>query len=143
METDTNLEIRTDVLEKQPETTTSLCDRFGINMYSQDFLEKEEVYNQEQEKRQNDILCRVMSNEKTDTNEESFQTVLNAQTEAVLKKDYAGEQKDTSAAISYLYLLLGIVLAGAVLYYIEQKRRSRKKREDYSDNYQLRDEPEL
>lgn len=137
MDAKETLTIQTDVIEKQQEVTTSLCDRFGINMYSQEFLNQEKIYNEQLQQSQNEMLQQVMTNTKADTSEAAFQTVLHAETQEVLKKDYTDNQKDSSAAMSYLFLLLGVVLAGVVLFYIEQKRRSKKKRENYSDNYQL------
>lgn len=143
METNETLTIQTNIIEKQPEVTTSLCDRFGINMYSETFLKQEVLYQQQVKEEQNELLHEVINNPKVDTKEAAFESVLTAETQAVLKKDYTDDSANTAMTTSYLYLMLGVVLAGVVLYYIEQKRRSKKTREDYSDHYQLRDEAKL
>ena len=38
------LELDTETLQKEENISTSLCDRFGIHMYSEEFIEKEKIY---------------------------------------------------------------------------------------------------
>ena len=55
MESQNGLKLDTDVLEKDENMSTSLCDRFGIHMYTQEFLEKEQAYKEKQKEKNDDL----------------------------------------------------------------------------------------
>ena len=135
---ETKLELQTDILGNQTPITTSLCDRFGIHMYSEEFLKKEQAYKEKQATEWSNNLSCVLENERKDEMESVFQTVISTQSETVLKSDYGVENNEkTNTVFMSFYILLGIVIAGVVLFYIEKRRKGRKKREDYYNDYKL------
>lgn len=41
------LNLDTEILQKNENISTSLCDRFGIHMYTSEFMEQEKAYQEE------------------------------------------------------------------------------------------------
>ena len=50
------LNLDTEILQKNENISTSLCDRFGIHMYTSEFMEQEKAYQEEQEEKNNEIF---------------------------------------------------------------------------------------
>ena len=123
------LDLDTGTLQKDENISTSLCDRFGIHMYSEDFIEKEKTYQKEQKEKSDRIFTNVWSNQKQEKNEQAFQAVMYARTAEVIKADYAGPKEAEGTYAGVMYGFLGAALAGAVLFGIEKYRR--KKHEDH------------
>lgn len=118
------LDLDTGTLQKDENISTSLCDRFGIHMYSEEFIEKEKTYQKEQKEKNDQIFSNVWGNQKQEKSEHAFQTVMYAQTAEVIKADYTGPKEEGTYA-GVMYGLLGAALAGAVLFGIEKFRRKR------------------
>ena len=119
------LELDTETLQKEEDISTSLCGRFGIHMYSEEFIEKEKIYQEKQKEKNDQIFTDVWNNQEQEKSEHAFQTVMHAQTAEVIKADYQGTQETEGAYAGVLYGLLGAALAGAVLFGIEKYRRKR------------------
>lgn len=119
------LDLDTEMLQKDENMSTSLCDRFGIHMYSEEFIEKEKAYQTEQKEKNDQIFTNVWNNKKQEKSEQAFQSVMHAQTAEVIKAEYTGPGEAEGTYAGVMYGLLGAVLAGAVLFGIEKYRRKR------------------
>lgn len=117
------LELDLDVLEKEDRVSTSLCDRFGIHMYTEEFLKKEGQYQQERKEEKEKIFQDVLHNQENLETEEAFQQVMQAESVEVIKSDYDLGQEQDTLLMPACYGLLGAILAGAFLFFIERKRR--------------------
>lgn len=128
------LKIEIDDIGKQKDTTTSLCDRFGVHIYSKDFIEKEKAYKENQQKQKEEVLKAVFENTGEPLTEETFSKVMKAETTAVLKTEYEADNEAAGPFVMYAYVLAGILFAGAVLFLIEKRRRGKANETD-SDSY--------
>lgn len=137
------LPIPAETISEQEEVSSSLCDRFGIHMFTESFIETEENVTQAEGIERQETLDNVMTNTKGYTLLDSLQTVMDAETEAIIKKEYENKQDTESGAVLALYGILGAILAGFVLYYIEKIRKGRKKIENNRDVSELPDGPGL
>ena len=82
------LNLDTEILQKNENISTSLCDRFGIHMYTSEFMEQEKAYQEEQEEKNNEIFLNVLNNPEKEITETAFQRVMQADTTAVIKTEY-------------------------------------------------------
>lgn len=124
------LKLDTEILQKDENISTSLCDRFGIHMYTQEFLEKEKIYQDKQKQKNKEIFLNVLHNQKVESNEDAFQTVMKADTTEVVKAEYNGNQGAINQYTNIAYGLSGALLAGVVLFFIERYRRKRNENHD-------------
>lgn len=128
---DSELEIKLDGIGIQKDATTSLCDRFGVYIYSPDFLAKEVAYKKKQNEQNDLILEAVFENKGQAGTEEMFLQVMNANAGTVLKTEYEAENDETAGQFSmYAYGLTGILIAGALLFMIEKWRRKKANETD-------------
>lgn len=135
------LRIDTNILTQQEKTTTSLCDKYGVHVFGQEPSERELAYDRQKEQQQDKILMEVMTGKEDTSRIDIVQTVMTADTETVIRKDYdsGGEAGEGFSLLAYV--MLGVFLMGAVLYcinhYLNQKRKDRRNHEidDYSDRY--------
>ena len=127
-----DLSLDASVLQKNDDVSTSLCDRFGIHMYSSEFLEQEALYKEEQDQEKTKIFHAVMHNSKNEKTEESFQQVIQAEGVEVIKSNSARNEQEEAGWFSAAYILLGAIVAGTVLFLIDKMRR--KRREDHNYN---------
>ena len=122
----------TSVLQKNDDVSTSLCDRFGIHMYSSEFLEQETHYKERQDQENTKIFHAVMHNSKNEKTEESFQQVIQAEGMEVIKANYARNVQGEAGWLPAAYILLGALVAGTVLFLIEKMRRKRREDNNYN-----------
>ena len=108
---------------KEESVTTSLCDRFGIHMYSDEFLENEVEYKKQQNVQKNQILRAVFHNRKQNTTSQYFQSVMDSSAETIVKKDYT-EQNATNHYGMIAYLALGMVMAGIFYYFMGRRKKN-------------------
>ena len=108
---------------KEESVTTSLCDRFGIHMYSDEFLENEVEYKKQQNVQRNQILRAVFHNRKQNTTSQYFQSVMDSSAETIVKKDYT-EQNATNHYGMIAYLALGMVIAGIFYYFMGRRKKN-------------------
>lgn len=120
-----DFEIQTETYDSRGETTSSLTDRFGIAVFSDDFQMNEEKLRIQQEEEHEKILRAVMGNPKQDALNGYFKSVMEADVGTVLKTEY--DEEETTSPLSVIsYGFLGMFLAGTVLFFLEKKRRSKK-----------------
>lgn len=131
-ELDLKIDEMTQNTGKEESVTTSLCDRFGIHMYSDEFLENEVEYKKQQDVQKNKIMRAVFHNRKQNTTSQYFQSVMDSSAETIVKKDYT-EQNATNHYGMIAYLALGMVMAGIFYYFMGR----RKKNENHNYTNQL------
>ena len=111
-----------DMPQKEEEVTTSLCDRFGIHMYSEEFINSENEYNEQQKLQEKEILKAVFNNKKEDDRAKTFLKVMENTEAVIVKKDYT-EPTDVRYPGAALYMIAGMLLAGAFLYIIRRRKK--------------------
>lgn len=126
------LNLDTEILQKNENVSTSLCDRFGIHMYTSEFMEQEKAYQQGQQEKNNEIFSNVLNNPERNITETAFQRVIQADTTAIIKAEYNENIQNTSQYMNIAYGLSGAILAGVVLFFIERYRR--KRNENHHNN---------
>lgn len=142
-DTRNDIEIDTAILKQQEKTTTSLCDRYRVHIFREEAELLEENYDQEQELRREEILADVLTGKPGTDREKILKTVMEADTSVMVKKDYESSMGSESSLSMYTYVFAGVVLAGAVLFYIEKRRKGKKQGETYSYNYEQDEEAVL
>ena len=126
------LNLDTEILQKNENISTSLCDRFGIHMYTSEFMEQEKAYQEEQEEKNNEIFLNVLNNPEKEITETAFQRVMQADTTAVIKTEYNENNETNNQYMNIAYGIFGAILAGVVLFFIEKYRR--KRNENHHNN---------
>lgn len=137
-DTRTDIQIDTSILTQQEKTTTSLCDKYDVHVFGADIGALENKREKEEELEQEKILTDVLTRRPKADREEAFQAVMEADTTAVVRKEYKTEEDMGPDFSMYAYVLLGVLLAGTVLFYIEKRRKDRRRHE--ADNYNYRQE---
>lgn len=133
MQSQPGLNLDTEILQKNENISTSLCDRFGIHMYILEFMEHEKRYQEKQQEKENEIFSNVLNNPEKEMTDTAFKRVIQAETTAVIKAEYNENKATSNPYINIAYGILGAILAGTVLFLIERYRR--KRNENYH-NYQ-------
>lgn len=142
-DSESQLEISVETISEQNEVSSSLCDRFGIHMFTDAFIDTEERLAQTERSERQTILKNVMTNIEEYTLKDNLQLVMKAEAETIIKKEYENKQDTESIATLEFYGITGALLAGFVLYYIEKIRKGRMKIENNSDIPKQRDKPGL
>lgn len=132
MKSPPGLDLDTEILQKKEDISTSLCDRFGIHMYTTEFMEREQRYQEERQEKENQIFTNVLHNPEKEMTETAFERVLQAETTAVIKAEYSENKETSNPYINIAYGILGAILAGSVLFLIERYRR--KRNENYHND---------
>lgn len=134
-ESRTDIQIDTSILTQQEKTTTSLCDKYDVHVFGADIEALEHEQEKEEELEQEKILTDVFTRQPKADREEVLRTVMAAETSAVVRKEYETEEEAGGISM-YAYLLLGMLLAGTVLFYIDKWRKGRRRNEADNYNYQ-------
>lgn len=143
LESGSQLEIPVETISEQKEVSSSLCDRFGIHMFTETFIDIEERLAQTGKSERQTTLKNVMTKTEEYTLLDNLQVVMKAEGETIIKKEYENKQDTESMAVLAFYGIAGAVLAGFILYYIEKIRKGRKKIENNSDIPEQHDKPGL
>ena len=143
LESGSQLEIPVETISEQKEVSSSLCDRFGIHMFTETFIDIEERLTQTGKSERQTTLKDVMTKTEEYTLLDNLQVVMKAEGETIIKKEYENKQDTESMAVLAFYGIAGAVLAGFILYYIEKIRKGRKKIENNSDIPEQHDKPGL
>lgn len=135
-----NIEIDMSILMLQEKTTTSLCDKYGVHVFSEEARLLEDVLEEREEERQGRILSDICNGTEDSERTEILKAVMAADTQTVIKKDYGAETKENSPVFMYAYGLLGVMIAGIVLFYIENRRKKRREHEADGNDYRYTEE---
>lgn len=132
-----NIEIDMSILMQQEKTTTSLCDKYGVHVFSEEARLLEDALEKREEEQREKILSDICGGTENSGRDEILRAVMAADTQTVIKKDYGAETKENSPLSMYVYGLLGVMTAGIVLFYIESRRKKRRGHEadDNDDRY--------
>lgn len=124
-----DIQIDMDMLQQQEKTITSLCDKYGIHIFNEKAALLEDEALREKEEQRERILADVLSGTKNSDREETVKKVMSAETSAVIKKEYEAETvKDQDLSV-YAFGAAGMLMAGIFLFYIEDRRKKKRKRE--------------
>lgn len=125
IDSDAALNLRTEDLNWQGEQFTSLCDRFQIHMFTEEFEQNEQNVREIEQKNKVIIFENVMFQEAADSNEaeQIFEAIMNAETEEVIKADYITESKYNFDFSVFFYIFGGIAIAGLALLLFGRRRK--------------------
>lgn len=125
VDSDAALNLRTEDLNWQGEQFTSLCDRFQIHMFTEEFEQIEQTVREMEQENKTIVFENVMFQEISDNDgaEQIFETVMNAETETVVKADYITEGKYNFDFSVFFYISGGIAIAGLALLLFGQRRK--------------------
>lgn len=125
IDSDAALNLRTEDLNWQGEQFTSLCDRFQIHMFTEEFEQNEQNVREMERENKVIIFGNVMYQEAANSNEteQIFETIMNAETEKVIKADYITGSKSNFDFSVFFYISGGIAIAGLVLLLFGQRRK--------------------
>lgn len=131
-----DIQIDTSILTQQEKTTTSLCDKYDVHVFGADIEALENEQEEKEELEQQKILTDVFTRQPKADREEAVRTVMAAEASAVVRKEYETEEEAGAGFSMYAYLLLGVLLAGTVLFYIDKRRKGKRGNEADNYNYQ-------
>lgn len=122
------LELKLDILEEQTETYSTFSDLYGYDVFSEEFTQKVETYEEEKIKKQDEYFQNVFQRKEEDQVEEAFDAVFSVQMQSVVRNEYR-EAETESTGIGFMigFTLIGMFLAGGVLIFIENIWNRRKK----------------
>lgn len=125
IDSDTALNLRTEDLNWQGEQFTSLCDRFQIHMFTEEFQQIEQNVRETEQESKVTVFENVMFQEKADYDgaDQIFEAVMDAETETIIKADYTTESKYSFDFSVFFYIFGGIVVAGLALLLFGQGRK--------------------
>lgn len=122
------LNLRVEDLNWQGQQSTSLCDRFQVHMFTEEFEQTEEQVRQTEQQSREEIFADVMLTQEGFDNgekEQIFQAVMVADTEAVIKFDYTQDVAGKFDISAYLYIFVGILIAGVVFWLVGRRRKKK------------------
>lgn len=122
--TDAVLNLRTDDLNWKGKQSSSLCDRFQIHMFTEEFEQAEQDVARLEQENNATVFENIMFQEANDNSEteQIFETIMNAETETIIKADYVMKNKN-GFDVSVFYIFGGIAIAGLVLWFVERRRK--------------------
>ncbi len=125
IDSDAALNLRTEDLNWQGEQFTSLCDRFQIHMFTEEFEQNEQNVREMEQENKVIIFENVMYQEAASSNEteQIFETIMNAETETVIKADYITGSKSNFDFTVFFYIFGGIAIAGLALLLFGRRRK--------------------
>lgn len=123
--TDAVLNLNVDDLNWQGNQSTSLCDRFQIHMFTEEFEQTEKKVKQAEQENIDGIFENVMFQNETgnNENEQIFETVMAADTDVIIKADYISEGVKSFDFFAFFYIFCGIAIAGGILWLIDRRRK--------------------
>lgn len=124
---DAVLDLNVDVLNWRGKQSTSLCDRFRIHMFTEEFEQAEQAVKREEQENIDHIFENVMYQDEigSDENEQIFASVMAADTDVIIKADYTSESVKVFDFFAFFYILCGIAVAGGILWLIERRRKKK------------------
>lgn len=128
------VDFQTDFLSRQGINSTSLCDRYNIHMFTQEFELMQNQVKESELKSREANFSKVYANMDQTSFEQTFTMVMNTDMDMIIKKEYTDDMQSNAQIGFFAYALLGAVLAGTVFFVIEKARR--RKRENNTNNNQ-------
>lgn len=123
------LELDTVSLDEQGKVATSLEDIYGYQVLSEEFEKQVNQHKELEEQERKQYMEYVFTENPTDTIMAAFDTVMEAQTNVIVGTEYSDKEiKGDSPIMIIGFTLLGAVLTGMVLLFIEKIRKGKKNR---------------
>ena len=124
---DAVLNLNVDDLNWQGKQSTSLCDRFQIHMFTEEFEQAEQTVKKAEQENIDGIFENVMFQDETGNNENEkiFATVMSADTDVIVKADYTSEGVKNFDFWAIFYIFCGIAVAGGILWLIDRRRKKK------------------
>lgn len=123
------LELDTVSLDEQGKVATSLEDIYGYQVLSEEFEKQVNQHKELEEQERKQYMEYVFTENPTDTIMAAFDTVMEAQTNVIVGTEYSDKEiKGDSPIMIIGFTLLGAVLTGIVLLFIEKIRKGKKNR---------------
>ena len=132
----TEFRLNMDILDEQSGTSTTLGDQYGYNVFSEEFRENVEDYEEKKEQEQEECLQRVFGQERNHDIEEAFHAVFSSETPVIVKAAYqenGGEAGNLGFTIGFV--LIGMFFTGILLFVFRKMRKERRRNavDSYSD----------
>lgn len=132
----TQFRLNIDILEEQTGTSTTLGDQYGYNVFSEEFQESVENYEEKKEKEREEYIRRVFRQEQNNDIEEAFDAVFSSEAPIIVKAKYqedGGKAGDLGFTIGFV--IIGMFLTGILLFGFRKMRKERHKHavDSYSD----------
>lgn len=132
---ESDLELSTLSLEEQEKTATSLEDIYGYKVLTEVFQKQIDNYNTLKQQEQKLSLEYVFKRESRDMVMDAFETVMHTETSIVVGNEYEEKvEKGDSILVIAGFTMLGVLITGLIWSFVENRRKGKKKYEDYSDN---------
>ena len=123
------LELDTVSLDEHGKVATSLEDIYGYQVLSEEFEKQVNQHKELEEQERKQYMEYVFTENPTDTIMAAFDTVMEAQTNVIVGTEYSDKEiKGDSPIMIIGFTLLGAVLTGIVLLFIEKIRKGKKNR---------------
>lgn len=120
------LTIDTEIHEKDTGIHSSLEYINGYRVFSSDFSNAIEEYNQKEAENISDSIDKVFYNEITDTIYDDYFTVMQSKQTFIIRNEYISEEAATDSG-GLFYFAVGIVVAAAFILLFKRVKRKRVK----------------
>lgn len=132
---ESELELDTFSLEEQEKVATSLEDVYGYKVFTEAFQKQIDNYNMLKQQERKLSLEYVFTREPENMVMEAFQTVMRAETSIVVGNEYEEEsEKGDSILMMAGFAILGALITGLIWSFVENKRKGKKRCEDYGND---------
>lgn len=138
-----DIKLNPDSINNKKEDHTTLSDLYGISVFSDEFIQKESQYKEQETEKQQEIFNAVLEKGESKQNYENIvQAVLQADDAKIIKQDYSEVNSRKHTVLFWLYFAFGgIALFGIVILLGETFRQKRTREyEDNLDDYYLEGE---
>lgn len=120
---------------------SALTDIYGISVFSSDFEYIETIYNEQENRRKEEIFKNVLNNEKSDnSNEQIFSLIMQAEESTFIKDNITKNtthNSDTLITWICLSILMGLAVVIVLMEYNKRQKKRGKENEDNFDYYNI------
>lgn len=132
----TEFRLNMDILDEQTDASTTLGDQYGYNVFSEEFRESVEDYEEKKEKEREAYIQSVFRQERNDDIEEAFDAVFSSEAPVIVRAKYQEDGgKEGNLGITIGFVLTGMFFTGILLFAFQRMRKGRRKHavDSYSD----------
>lgn len=125
-----------DILDEQTGIATTLGDQYGYNVFSEEFRESVECYEEKKEQECEEYIRCVFGQEKNNNIEEIFDAVFSSKAQTVVKAEYREDDgKAGNLSFTVGFVLIGMFFTGILLFVFQKMRKERCRNavDSYSD----------
>lgn len=132
----TEFRLNMDILDEQTGIVTTLGDQYGYNVFSEEFRESVESYEEKKEQEREEYIRCVFGQEQNNNIEEIFDAVFSSEAQTVVKAEYRGDDgKVGNLSFTVGFMLIGMFFTGILLFVFQKMRKERRRNavDSYSD----------